>query len=197
VSVAHGPKEEKRMTVKVMTLAVAVTLGALPVVAVYAKPPAHSQAGGLPAVSARVHALEVALGALHTNGLLGAGVMAARINNLLGGPGTSFGAISGTSDSNSVADSVAMVSPPVVVKARDLSVNLTNAPETGASQKVTLLVNGEESTLTCTVSDLQTSCTDTQDAVSVDAGSSLALQVESVGSTPATDAEVTWRAVMP
>src|SRR6516225_5606790 len=67
VSVVHGAKEEKRMTVKVMTLAVAVTLGALPVVAVYAKPPAQSQAGGLPAVSARVHALELAVDALHAS----------------------------------------------------------------------------------------------------------------------------------
>jgi hypothetical protein len=184
------------MTVKVMKLAVAVTLGALPVVAVYAKPPANSQAGGLPAVSARVHALELAVDALHTNGV-GAGVMAARIVGLPVGPGTSFGAISGTSDPNSVADNVAMVSPPVAVMARDLSVNLTIAPGTGASQTVTLLVNSVASQLTCQVSESQTSCTDTLHEVSVPAGSSLALQVQSGGSTPSTDAEVTWRAVMP
>jgi hypothetical protein len=195
VSVAHEPKEEKRMTVKVMTLAVAVTLGALPVGAVYAKPPAHSQAGGLPAVSARVHALEVAVDALQANGV-GAGVMAARIVGLPVGPGTSFGAISGTSDPNPVADSVAMVSPPVAVVARDLSVNFTTAP-TGGSQTVTLFVNGVASQLTCQASGSQTSCSDTQHEVSVPAGSSLALQVLSVGATPATDAEVTWRAVMP
>jgi len=196
VSVVHGAKEEKRMTVKVMTLAVAVTLGALPVVAVYAKPPAQSQAGGLPAVSARVHALELAVDALQANGV-GAGVMAARIVGLLVGPGTSFGAVSGTSDQNSVADSVAMVSPAVAVMARDLSVNFPIAPGTGASQTVTLLVDGVASKLTCQVSGSQTSCSDTQDEVSVPAGSSLALQVLSVGSTPATDAEVSWRAVMP
>lgn len=184
------------MTVKVMTLAVAVTLGALPVVAVYAKPPAHSQAGGLPALAARVHALEVAADALQVNGV-GAGVMAARIVGLLVGPGTSFGAISGTSDPNSVADSVVMVSPPIAVVARDLSVNFTTAPGTGGSQTITLFVNGVASQLTCQASGSQTSCSDTQHEVPVPAGSSLALQVQSVGATPATDAEVTWRAVMP
>jgi hypothetical protein len=181
-----------------MTLAVAVTLGALPVVAVHAKPPAHSQAGGLPAVSARVSALEAALDTLHSNGV-GAGVMAARIVGLLiqTGPGESFGAVSGTSDQNPVVDSVTMVSPPVAVVARDLSVYFTTAPA-GGSRTVTLLVGGTASSLTCQASGSQASCTDTVDEVAVPAGSSLALQVHSDGTAvPATDAQVTWRAVMP
>src|SRR5262245_9480637 len=99
---------ELMRVVKMMTLGVAVTLGALPVVAVHAKPPPNSQAGGLPAVSARVRALEAAvetlqlsIGTLQANGV-GAGVMAARIVGLPTAPGDSFGAVSGTSDQNPV-----------------------------------------------------------------------------------------------
>jgi hypothetical protein len=198
-------------TGKVLRLAVVFTLAVWLVVpqlsVVHAQP--NSQAGGLPALAAKVSALQAAVSTLQSqvatlqdNGV-GAGIVAARIVGLPsqhGLPENRFGAISGTSDQNLDPDSVGMLSPPVPVVAQDLSVNFTSAP-LGGNRTVTLLVNGVPSQLSCQASGSQSACTDTQHQVQIPSASNLVLQVHSenlvIFTVPATDAQVTWRAVTP
>jgi hypothetical protein len=150
----------------------------------------------------QVQQLQTEVDTLQANGV-GAGIVAARIVGLPsqnGIPEDRFGAISGTSDQSLDTGSVAMLSPPVPVVARDLSVNFTSAP-LGGNRRVTLLVDGVASQLTCQASGSQSACSDTQHQVMIPGASSLALQVHSenlaIFTVPATDAQVTWRAVMP
>ena len=141
-------------------------------------------------------------GALPANGV-GAGLVAARIIGLpsqSGLPENRFGAISGSSGQSVVSGNVTMVSPAIPVVARDLSVRFTSAP-LGGNRTVTLIVDGVPSQLACQASGDQAACTDTGHVVLIPGGSGLVLQVHSENgvlfTVPATDAEVSWRAVMP
>lgn len=141
-------------------------------------------------------------GALPANGV-GTGLVAARIIGLpsqSGLPENRFGAISGSSGQSLVSGDVTMVSPAIPVVARDLSVRFTSAP-LGGNRTVTLIVDGVPSQLACQASGNQAACTDTGHEVLIPGGSGRVLQVHSENgvlfTVPATDAEVSWRAVMP
>ena len=117
-----------------------------------------------------------------------------------GMPTDQFGAISGLSTPSADADSVAMLSGPAPMIARDLSVRFTTAPF-GGNRVVTLLVNGVPSALSCMATGSYATCTNTHDVVAIPSAASLALQVRTGAlppwSVPATDAQVTWRATTP
>ncbi len=86
-----------------------------------------------------------------------------------------------------VASSAAAEQPMGVPGTVDnLYINMSVAPGAGASVAYTLVKNGSDSTLTCTVSDLATTCNDTAHPITVVAGDLLAWKiVPSAGTAPA------------
>ena len=90
-----------------------------------------------------------------------------------------------------------MLSPNAAIVARDLSVQLGNEPGAGESYKITFLVDGSSTALTCTVSGLDKTCADGANAVTVPAGSRMALQVEVSGGAVPRRVLFGWRALTP
>jgi Collagen triple helix repeat (20 copies) len=133
-----------------------------------------------------------------------ASMVAARIVGLpVQSPGispTRYGGISGASTQTTDAATVTMLSPPVATVAQDLSVNYTGGT-LGGNRVVTLIVNGVASSLSCMGFGDQSSCSDTASRIAIPASSSLVLEVTSSAlnpfTLPATDVQVTWRAVVP
>ena len=89
---------------------------------------------------------------------------------------------------------VRLVSPPVAMVARDMRVRLDDAPGDGLRQRTfTLVVNGTDTTLGCTITSNLTTCSDTTAAATVPAGSLIYIKATGVNSPAATTALITWR----
>jgi hypothetical protein len=107
----------------------------------------------------------------------------------------------GKSGALGTESAVSMPSPAQTVVGRDLFVQ-TVSPIPGVAKVVTLSVNGTDSTLTCSVNNPATSCSDTSHAVVIPAGSSIALHYvyanggSTTGGTPP-DVRFAWRATTP
>jgi hypothetical protein len=86
-------------------------------------------------------------------------VLSGRINGLA--PlGPDFGAASGTSTASATEANVSTLSPNHDLKARDLSIKLTQAPGSGPNSRTfDLVVNGDRTGLVCFVVDPSTTCT--------------------------------------
>jgi hypothetical protein len=77
----------------------------------------------------------------------------------------------------------------------NLSVRLSEGPGTGgAKYKMTVMVNGSSTALTCSISNSATTCTATG-AVAITAGQDIALQILPE-SAPLTSPEVRWTATL-
>jgi len=106
------------------------------------------------------------------------------------------GAIVGVNDANAV--DVEMISPPYPVVLRDLRVQLTAGPGAGAARRFAVKVDGVATVLDCDVVSNQTACSNTLDAIVVQPGRRLIVDVIAGAVDPdvpataaATDAMVT------
>jgi hypothetical protein len=141
-----------------------------------------------------------------TNGSSGSPALSGfvgRLNNLpttYPPGGVRYGAPSGTSVlADSVDDtSVSAAAPNASSTARDLFVQVTAAPGSGADRGFELVVNGSPTSLFCEITDAATTCNSTQ-AVSIPAGATLSIRASTHCCSPAApaDARFGWRATTP
>jgi hypothetical protein len=114
-------------------------------------------------------------------------MMGGSIGNLSGG--TQFLAPEGlgapTGDLSNDANASALPS-----RAGNLDITVSTAPGSGASWTVGLLLGGSSTNVSCTISDLNTSCSDTTDTQTISAGQRVAILVQ--GSNGPTPARVTF-----
>lgn len=75
---------------------------------------------------------------------------------------------------------------PVAGTAKNLYVDLTAVPGVGNSWAMTLRKNGADTALTCTISGLSTTCTDTSNTVSIAVGDLLAIAATETGTATIT-----------
>lgn len=113
-------------------------------------------------------------------------VFTARANGYLGALTPVYAAVSGITDVTATEALVETLAPANAFTAENMSVRLTTAPGAGNSVTVTLRANGADTALACTIADLATSCTNTANAATVAAASTIALQVSSTGLVPST-----------
>jgi hypothetical protein len=115
-------------------------------------------------------------------------VLSGRINGLTTtGSSTDFGAASGTSTANGTEANVYTLSPAENLVARDLSVQLTSAPGSGAARNFLLSVNGSPQDansrhLACIIVGTNATCSN-PGPMSVPAGSTLSLVDENIEGT--------------
>ena len=81
------------------------------------------------------------------------------MNGLHNGGVTNFGAASGTSTASFTETNVSTLSPNHALKLRDLSVQLTTAPGSGAGRTLCVSINGVVWTNGCFIDDTATTCT--------------------------------------
>ena len=125
-------------------------------------------------------------------------------------PGTTapaqwFGAVTGLSSGDTgSADAVATASPNAALIARDLFVRASTPYTTGGTEagyRITLLVNGEATDLTCEFRGATRTCTSASASATVPAGSSLAFRVTALIANnfipSGSDFEIGWRATTP
>lgn len=122
-------------------------------------------------------------------------MMLARINGI---PSTfdvpvSYGAPAGTSTANASPDAVSMVSPGVAATASDLVVGLTVPVSNNSDRRFTLMVNGAESALTCTVPANGSTCVSTGTAA-IPAGADIVIRADHTAAfnSQATEARVSF-----
>jgi Collagen triple helix repeat (20 copies) len=106
---------------------------------------------------------------------------------------TQFGPVSGLADASLLESDVTQLSPGSAIVARDLSVEVTAAPGTGSSRTFTLRDDAASTSLSCTISGVQTSCTSAGSAF-ITPGSELSLQASAAGAPVAASALFGWRA---
>jgi hypothetical protein len=113
-------------------------------------------------------------------------VLSGRIDSLQTSIATSwFGSLSGISTASGTSGAVSTLSPNHALTARDLSVQLTQAPGANASRKFLLVINGTAvGTIACVVSGLATSCNTGTATAAVPASSTIELE-EVIGSPTA------------
>ena len=118
----------------------------------------------------------------------------ARIN-ISGGPGSAFGGVSGSTNGSTTPGDVTLLTPNLVLTARDLFValvtpppggGLTSVPGTGAALEVILQVNGTDSPVRCTVAGTASECTSGTLEAIIPEGAQLNYRVETTGMTAAT-----------
>jgi hypothetical protein len=114
-------------------------------------------------------------------------------------PGSNFIAPLGTSTGLGPEAGVSTLSPARAVVARDLAVDAQGS-HPGVALITTLSVNGVDTALTCSIVNPVSKCTDTTHAVTIPAGSSIALHITynvsgGTGSVP--DVKFGWRATTP
>lgn len=136
-----------------------------------------------------------------------ASLFAAHISDLPAVPGGTEavhgGPISGLSTAVAVittndVNDVTMLSPPVAIVARDLTVRLTRSPS-GGTRRVMVRDDLETAYLSCTVNAADYACSNRSDANTIPANTALYLEVittasGTAGEVVSTDALVTWRA---
>jgi hypothetical protein len=107
---------------------------------------------------------------------------------------TTFGSPTGTSTASTSEDSVSMVSPDVALTASNLVVSLTVAVENNSARRFTLSLNGADTTLSCTIGSLGTSCTSAA-TVAVPARSLLSIKSNRPGivDSEGTEARIAFR----
>jgi hypothetical protein len=90
-----------------------------------------------------------------------------------------------------------MLSPGTAVVGRDMAVQLGGAPGGTETYRVTLLVNGADTALTCTVTGTDMSCGNSADAVQIAAGSRICFKVEVSAGAVSRRVLIGWRATQP
>jgi hypothetical protein len=114
---------------------------------------------------------------------------------------TLFGPVTGIGPDNNTTESpVQLESPAVPIVARDLFAVYANDTGTtdGSTRAFTLRVNGADSALTCTFTRPAASCSDTNDAVNIPAGSLLSVKFFQAGASIGNgDVMVGWRGTTP
>jgi hypothetical protein len=106
---------------------------------------------------------------------------------------------SGVSDFEPTQTFAEMLSPNAPVVARDLAVNLPGPPgAAGESYTITLQLNQANTALTCTITGtVETTCSDSQHAVDIPAGSLLTFEVVTTGGVLTRRIRFGWRAIQP
>jgi len=95
-----------------------------------------------------------------------------------------YGAVDGVSTANSDETVNQSLSPNRTIVLSNLRVLLTTAPSAGATRFIYLRMNGSQTALSCTISDLATSCS-SDVGVTVPGGSRLSISVGNNGGFPA------------
>jgi hypothetical protein len=101
---------------------------------------------------------------------------------------------------NTNEGTVQLPSPAVPIVARDLFAQYANESGAlpGSTRAFTLRVNGSDSALTCTFTRPAASCSDTNDAVTIPAGSLLSVKFFQAGSSIGQgDVIIAWRGTTP
>jgi hypothetical protein len=104
---------------------------------------------------------------------------------------------SGPSDFWGAVTFADMLSPNTPMVARDLGVQLGGEPGAGESYKVTLLVDGADTSLACTVSGTETACGNSTAAIQMAARSRISFRVEVSAAAVQRRVLIGWRAVQP
>ncbi|MFN8112006.1 MAG: hypothetical protein U0R51_02280 [Solirubrobacterales bacterium] len=132
----------------------------------------------------------------------GASLLTALVNGV--GSSTTYGTPSGTSTASATEGNVASLSPHATIVARDLSVELTNAPSTGCfsgtcARTFTLRDDGVDTAVSCTVVDTATTCNSGSSTASIAAGSHLSIsaRVTSGSNSGSPNVRLGWRATTP
>jgi hypothetical protein len=118
-----------------------------------------------------------ASGAAGAAGVGGLGLLTARLTGYSGLTSPAFGAPSGETAVSANEDLVETLSPARDVVISRLAVQTTSAPGTGNTVTVTLRDDGSDTSVSCTVIDAATSCTNTGSSAVVSAGSTLSFGV--------------------
>jgi hypothetical protein len=117
--------------------------------------------------------------------------------NTLPSTGDVYGAPSGISTANASEAAVSAVAPHASFTARDLFVQLTNAPGSGSGRSFELMVNGTP-TLNCSVSNTLGSCSDPFNNAAVPADATLSIRTGvGFGSSAPADLRFGFRATTP
>jgi hypothetical protein len=125
------------------------------------------------------------------------GVVIGRMNGLHNAGVTDFGAASGTSTASFTETNVSTVTPNHALKLRDLSVQLTTAPGSGAGRTFGVSINSVVWTNGCFIDDTATTCTGST-ALNVPANSTLSIAETAYFGTPAdADARFAFRLTNP
>jgi hypothetical protein len=101
---------------------------------------------------------------------------------------------SGASDYWGAVTFADMLSPNTPMVARDLAVRLGGEPGAGESYKVTLLIDGADTALGCTVSALDTTCGNSAELIQVAARSRICFKVEVSAGAVSRRVLIGWRA---
>ena len=132
----------------------------------------------------------------------GAGVFTARIAgfeqfNAECGPVN--GVAADTSGCNALGGAPIQISPAVALQARDLAAKITTpGTDVGQTRTFSLLVNGDVTTLGCTIPVNLDTCTDSDAVVDISPNSELLIvEVPGNGAVPNTDAMVSFRLTKP
>jgi hypothetical protein len=90
-----------------------------------------------------------------------------------------------------------MLSPNTPIVAADLAVRLGGEPGAAESYKLTLLVDGADTTLTCTVADLETNCGNSAVTIQIPARSRICFKAEVSTNAVSRRILIGWRARQP
>jgi hypothetical protein len=113
-------------------------------------------------------------------------VMSGRINGLTSS--VAWGAASGISSASGNEQAISTMSPDEDLWARDLSVQLTTSPGTGESRTFYVTVGGTPQSFSCTIPDLNTTCSHDGPPIEVPASSELSIEEGSSASPSSTNA---------
>jgi hypothetical protein len=126
----------------------------------------------------------------------GNGALLGRINSLTAsGPATEYGSPNGTSVADAVEGEVLFISTQSPMTVQEFRVFIPGGMPGGASRTFTLRVNGTDSAISCTVTSPDFGCTDAANSETMQFGSGLAIEVETVGSPGVQDAAFSLRAL--
>ena len=131
-------------------------------------------------------------GAPGAAGPRGPAVFIARANLYTGS--TMFAAATGIGQATAVESDIEMLSPNASLTAKDLAVKTSAAPGLGNTVTVTVRAEGADTSVTCTVSGLGTTCSNSSASATVNAGSRVLLKLTSTGTITPLSVLVGWQA---
>jgi hypothetical protein len=105
-----------------------------------------------------------------------------------------FAPTSGIAQASAVESDMEMLSPNASISAKDLAVKTSVAPGIGNSVTVTVRDDAVDTTVTCTVSGLATTCSSGAASATIAAGSRISLKLTSTGTITPLSVLVGWQA---